>query len=171
MFCSSRKELSPSTFEQARLFCQQLVDKKMEFVYGGGAEGLMGFMADEVLSLGGAVHGVFPEGIFPNETAHQGLTELIITKDMMERKRQMMEMSDAFVIFPGGIGTLDEAVEVITWKSIGCFDKPIVFFNWEGFWDSFLALLEDYKQRKVLYPEAMKTFSNVGSVEEIFARL
>lgn len=171
VFCSSRKELSASTFEQATHFCKGLVARDMDLVYGGGLEGLMGFMADAVLAEGGKAYGVFPEGIFPNEVAHNGLTQLILTKDMMERKRKMMEMSDAFVVFPGGIGTLDEALEVITWKSIGCLEKPILFFNWEGFWDSFAHLLKDYEARGVFHPKTLDTFQYVDSVDDIFARL
>ena len=171
VFCSSRKELSPSTFEQAKDFCKGLVDREMELVYGGGLEGLMGFMADAVLAEGGKVYGVFPDGIFPNEVAHDNLTQLIMTEDMMERKRKMMEMSDAFVVFPGGIGTLDEALEVMTWKSIGCFKKPILFFNWEGFWDSFHELLKDYESRGVFHPKTLDTFEFVNTVEDLFTRL
>lgn len=171
VFCSSKKELSQSTFLQADDFCTRLVKKNHGFVYGGGLVGLMGHMADKVLENKGKAIGVIPEGLFPNEVAHTGLSELIYVEDLMARKRKMMELSDAFVIFPGGIGTLDEAIEVMTWKSIKNFKKEIIFFNWEGFWDPFFDLLKHYEKEKVFYPETMESFSVVDTVDGIFKEL
>lgn len=171
VFCSSKKELTPSTFAQADDFCNRLVEKKHGFVYGGGLVGLMGHMADKVLENKGEAIGVIPEGLFPNEVAHPGLTELIYVEDLMARKKKMMELSDAFVIFPGGIGTLDEALEVMTWKSIKNFKKEIIFFNWEGFWDPLFDLLKHYEKEKVFYPETMESFAVANTVDEIFKEL
>lgn len=168
VFCSSKSNLSPTVFEQATLFSQTLIKNKMGFVYGGGAAGLMGFFADQLHELGGESIGVLPEGAFPNEVAHKNLTQLFYTKDMMDRKRKMMELSDAFVIFPGGIGTIDEALEVLTWKTIYKFDKPIIFFNWEGFWNPFLAMLSAYEKTNLFYPETMQAFQVVETVDDIF---
>ncbi|MCJ8277231.1 MAG: TIGR00730 family Rossman fold protein [Bdellovibrionales bacterium] len=171
IFCSSKSELSPSTFQQADAFCDTLVDKGHGFVYGGGLVGLMGHMADRVLDNKGEAYGVMPEGLFENEVAHPNLTKMYMVEDLMARKRKMMELSDSFVIFPGGIGTLDEAIEVMTWKSIKGFDKKIIFFNWEGFWDPVMDMLKHYEDQKVFYPETMACFKMVSTVDEIFKEL
>ncbi len=168
VFCSSKSDLEPSVFDQAKLFSKKLVENGDSFVYGGGAEGLMGFFADEVLSLGGKAFGVMPEKTFPQEAAHKGLTELHYTRDMLDRKRLMMELSEAFVIFPGGIGTIDEALEVITWKTVyKDINKPVVFFNWNGFWDPFFEMLKKFEKTNLFYPETMKSFKSVNSVEDV----
>lgn len=171
VFCSSKTDLSKSTFEQASLFCQKMVKHKITMVYGGGLLGLMGHFADRMIELGGETIGVIPDGAFPNEVAHQGLTQLIYTIDMMERKRKMMELSDAFVVFPGGIGTMDEVIEVMTWKTVYKFEKPVVFFNWEGFWDPFLQMLKTYEKTKLFYPETMRSFVVVDNIQDLMGAL
>jgi uncharacterized protein (TIGR00730 family) len=167
IFCSSKSDLSPSTFEQATLFCDKLQAQGHSLVYGGGLLGLMGHFADRMLERSGRVIGVMPEATFENEVAHQGLTELVYTKDMLDRKRVMMQRSEAFVIFPGGIGTMDEAIEVITWKTIYKFDKPIVFFNWENYWNPFLEMLKSYEKTNLFYPETMQAFQVVENMDEL----
>ena len=171
VFCSSRSSLSKETFEQADLFSEQLVAQGHGFVYGGGNAGLMGHFADKVIALNGKSIGVMPEKTFPQEVAHLGLTELIYTADMLARKGKMMDISDAFVMFPGGIGTMDEALEVITWQTIYKVNKPIVFFNWQGFWDPFLKMLEAYSKTELFYPETMESFKVVNQVQEIFKEI
>ena len=171
VFCSSKNDLSPVIFEQAKEFCHKLVQKGHRLVYGGGAVGLMGFMADEVLIKKGEVIGIMPNGCFENEVAHTGLTELIYTEDLMGRKRKMMEISDAFVVFPGGIGTIDEAVEVITWKSIVGFKKEIIFLNSENYWNPFFDLLNHYQNMNVLYPETLAAFKVASEVDSLFTEL
>ena len=132
---------------------------------------MMGHMANAMLAAKGEAIGVMPEGLFPHEVAHSGLTELIYTADLMERKRKMMELSDAFVIFPGGVGTLDEALEVITWKTIQRFKKPIVFFNWQGYWDPFWDMMKAYEAKNVFYPETMASFILVDDVDTLIKEL
>jgi len=171
VFCSSKANLSEDVFSQAQSFSRKLVESKMGLVYGGASVGLMGYFADQVLKLEGKVIGVMPEKIFDHEIAHQGLTELIYTPDMMDRKKKMMELSSAFVMFPGGLGTMDEAIEVITWKSIYKTDKPIIFFNWQGFWNPFLEMLKSYEKTGLFYPETMKSFTVVESITEMFNAL
>jgi len=171
VFCSSKSELSPQTFEKATEFCDQMVANDVGMVYGGGLLGLMGHFADRMIERKGKTYGVMPEGAFENEVAHQGLTELIYTNDMLDRKRKMMELSDAFVMFPGGIGTMDEAIEVITWKTIYKFEKPIVFFNIENFWDPFLEMLKSYEKTKLFYPETMKAFKVVDTIDDLMREI
>lgn len=171
IFCSSKSDLSESTFAQAKIFSEKLAEKNHGFVYGGGNGGLMGFFADQLIELGAKTIGVIPDGAFSQEVAHQGLTELIYTKDMLDRKGKMMELSDAFVIFPGGIGTMDEAIEVMTWETVYKLSKPIVFFNWEGFWDPFFKMLKEYEKTNLFYPETMKSFKVVDNVDDLFKEL
>lgn len=171
VFCSSRSNLPQKTFDQAHLFCERLAAEKDGFVYGGGAQGLMGYFANTLIELDAKTIGVMPEKCFPQEAAHQGLTELIYTADMMDRKRKMMMLSDAFVIFPGGIGTMDEAIEVLTWKTVYKFEKPIIFFNYDGFWDPFLAMLKTYEKTGLFYPETMKSFVVVDTVDALFEEI
>ena len=171
IFCSSKSDLSQETFDEAKKISHFLAENSHGFVYGGGAVGLMGFFADQIVSLGGTSIGVIPEGAFEQEVAHQGLTELIYTKDMLDRKRVMMERSDAFVIFPGGIGTMDEALEVLTWKTIYKFDKPIIFFNIDGFWDPFLQMLKAYEKTGLFYPETMRAFKVVDNMNDLIGEM
>jgi uncharacterized protein (TIGR00730 family) len=168
VFCSSKASLTASTFAQAEVFCDQLQKRGDGFVYGGGAQGLMGFFADQLVQRKVETIGVFPNGTFEQELAHQGLNELIYTEDMLDRKRKMMELSQVFVVFPGGIGTLDEAIEVLTWKTVYPITKPLIFFNWEGFWDPFLAMLKAYEKTGLFYPQTMDAFKVVNTVSEIF---
>jgi uncharacterized protein (TIGR00730 family) len=140
-------------------------------VYGGAKVGLMGLMADEFLASGGQVVGYLPKGLFPLEIPHRGLSELVETKDLFDRKRLMMENSDAFLIIPGGVGTLDEFFEVLTWKSLNCFDKPIIVYNVDGFWDSLLAMMKDLESKNVLTPNLMGCFQTCNTMEELLRLL
>ncbi len=168
VFCSSKASLSASTFQEAEAFCEKLAARQDSFVYGGGAQGLMGFFADHLIKRGVKTVGVFPNGTFDQELEHRGLTELVYTDDMLDRKRKMMELSDAFVVFPGGIGTIDEAIEVLTWKTVYDIQKPLVFFNWEGFWNPFFDMLKEYQNTGLFYPKTMDAFRTVETVNEIF---
>lgn len=119
-----------------------LVERGIRLVYGGGAVGLMGIIADTVLEAGGEVTGIIPVSLFPKEVAHQGCTELIAVDSMHERKRLMFERSDAFIALPGGFGTLEEIAEVTTWGQIGMHTKPVGVLNIDGYWDGLLSFLD-----------------------------
>jgi uncharacterized protein (TIGR00730 family) len=167
VFCSSKLDFSATTLEECRDIAKLLVKKGHSLVYGGAKVGLMGLMADEALAKGGKVVGYLPSGLFPSEIPHRGLSELVETKDLLQRKQLMMENSDAFLILPGGVGTLDEFFEVLTWKSLNCFDKPIIIFNADGFWDSLLAMLEDLQSKKVLTSNLMGCFKTCNTTDEL----
>ena len=176
VFCSSRMspsdgDFAASIFTQGKAFCRKLVDRNFGFVYGGGACGLMGYLADQIVALGGKSLGVLPEKAFKKEVAHPNLTKLIYTKDLLDRKRILMENSQAFVIFPGGIGTMDEALEVITWKTIYGFQKPILFFNWQGFWNPFLDMLKNYEKAQLFDKVTMESFQVVDGLDDLFREL
>ncbi len=125
--------------EAARALGRGIVERKLELVYGGGSVGLMGIVADEVLSRGGVVRGVIPHSLFVREVGHRGLTECRIVESMHERKQAMADMAHAFVALPGGFGTLDETFEALTWAQLGIHEKPIVLVNVNGFWDHLVA--------------------------------
>ena len=118
-----------------------MVRRGIRLVYGAGSVGLMGIVADEVLRLGGRVLGVIPQFLVDKEVGHTGLTELIVTESMHERKLAMAEAADAFIALPGGIGTLEEIIEVFTWTQLGIHDKPCALLNTNGYYDQLTALL------------------------------
>lgn len=111
-------------------------------VYGGSSLGIMGVIADSVMLHGGEVIGVIPENLFSKEVAHTGITRLITVKDMHQRKSHMAELSDAFVAFPGGFGTMEELFEIITWNQIGLLKKPVTIMNIDGFYDNLIRMID-----------------------------
>jgi uncharacterized protein (TIGR00730 family) len=119
-----------------------IASRGLGLVYGGGKVGLMGVLADSVLSRGGEVIGVIPQALVDKELAHRGLTELRIVRSMHERKALMAELSDGFVALPGGYGTLEEFCEVLTWSQLGLHRKPCGLLNVDGFYDAFLAQID-----------------------------
>ncbi len=114
----------------------------MRLIYGGGRLGLMGVVADAVLDAGGAVMGVIPEFLTTMEVAHERVTDLVVTDSMHSRKRRMFELADAFVTMPGGLGTLDETVEIITWRQLGLHEKPVLICNVAGWANALLNAFE-----------------------------
>ena len=128
--------------EAARDLANVLVRHDLELVYGGADKGIMGVIADEVLELGGKVHGVIPKMLCEKEIAHQNLTELHIVASMHDRKSMMAALSDGFIAMPGGFGTLEEIIEIITWGQLKFHDKPCGLLNVEGYFDHLLAYLD-----------------------------
>ncbi len=169
VFCSASSRVDRGIWEAAQAFSWKLAERNWALVYGGGASGLMGHFADSVLEKKGQVIGVIPTCLHDvSEVAHPGLTHLDVVDDLFERKRVMLRKSDAFVIFPGGWGTLDEAMEVLTWKVLGQLDKPIYFVNINGFWTSQLRVFDEMKQAEMVREEAFQHYSVASSVEEAF---
>jgi len=119
-----------------------LAEAGVELVYGGGRVGLMGLLADAVLSANGTVIGIIPRRLLDAEVAHTGVTELLVVDGMHDRKRLMAEKADAFAILPGGIGTLDEFFEILSWKQLSLHDKPILLVDIDGYWAPLRALLD-----------------------------
>lgn len=171
VFCSSKLDFAPALIEDCRRLAKWLAGQNHSLVYGGAQAGLMGLMADGVLASGGKVIGYLPEGLFPSEIPHKGLTELVQVKDLFERKRLMMENSEAFVVLPGGVGTLDEFFEVLTWKSLDCFNKPILLYNINGFWNSLLAMMKDLEEKKVFTSNLMDCFTVCETMEDLLRYL
>lgn len=158
VFCSSKPEVVPRFREDTVALAQLFLKRKWTLVYGGGNQGLMGLLADEVLKGGGEVIGVFPEGALPNEVEHQGLTQLIRTSSYEERKKKFRDVSDVYIALPGGVGTLDELLEIITLKSIGLDLGPLVLHGPAGFWQLFCQLIQKFQDEGFLYPGLSDTF-------------
>lgn len=136
-------------------------------VYGGGKVGLMGLCADAVLANGGKVIGIIPSHISEREVQHLGLTELHVVPSMHVRKQMMVDRADAFVVLPGGIGTLDELCEVLTWRQLGVHDKPIVIVNTHGYWSPFIDMIDHIIDQGFMRPSDRKTFMVVDRVEDV----
>ncbi|HXD45068.1 MAG TPA: TIGR00730 family Rossman fold protein [Pseudolabrys sp.] len=145
VYCGSGPGTDPAFVEAARELGATLAREKVGLVYGGGAVGIMGAIAMSVLDHGGNLTGIIPEFLMSRERALRGTHDLVVTSDMHERKRMMFEMADAFVALPGGVGTLEEVVEQITWVQLGRHKKPILLANIKGFWDPLCALLDHMK--------------------------
>jgi uncharacterized protein (TIGR00730 family) len=146
VYCASGSGTNPAFVEAARAFGRILAENGIRLVYGGGSVGLMGTLADAVLDHGGAVTGVIPDFLVNREHMLVRAQERIITGDMHERKRVMFERADAFVALPGGVGTLEELVEQLTWAQLGRHKKPILILNVEGFWDPLCVLLDQMEK-------------------------
>ncbi len=142
VFCGSQAGQLPEYERAARELARVLAAHDVGLVYGGGHVGLMGALADAMLARGGRVTGVIPHHLMRPEVAHQGLTELIVVDSMHERKRIMADRSDAFIVLPGGYGTLEEMFEMVTWLQLRLQAKPVGVVNVEGYFDSLLRFLE-----------------------------
>ena len=135
VYCGASPGASARYAEAACELAAALVEHKLPLVYGGGNVGLMGVVADEVLRLGGEVTGVIPRALVEREVAHAGLTRMFVVKDMHERKAMMSDLADAFIAMPGGMGTLEELFEMLTWSQLGIHNKPVGLLNVDGFYD------------------------------------
>ena len=150
VYCGSGPGTNPAYVKAARTLGTALAGSAIELVYGGGGMGLMGEVARATIAGGGKVTGIIPDFLSEREHMLLEVQELIVTGDMHERKRLMFERSDAFVALPGGIGTLEELVEQLTWSQLGQHRKPIVLDNINGFWDPFLELLRHMRSQQFI---------------------
>jgi uncharacterized protein (TIGR00730 family) len=141
VYCGASPGADPKYADAARALAQVLVAHNIGLVYGGGNVGLMGVIADEVLRLGGEATGVIPRALVEREVGHAGLTRIFIVKDMHERKAMMAELSDGFIAMPGGMGTLEELFEMLTWSQLGIHAKPVGVLNVDGFYDGLVSFL------------------------------
>ena len=153
VYCGSSVGGNAAYSEAARELAAVLVGHDTELVYGGSSIGIMGVLADEVLNLGGKVHGVIPKILEQKEIAHEGLTELHVVGSMHARKSMMAALSDGFIAMPGGFGTLEEIIEVLTWGQLRFHDKPCGLLNVRGYFDKLLDFLEHTESEGFLRPE------------------
>lgn len=154
VYCGSSPGTDPGFIEAARQFGQILGENGIRLVFGGGSIGLMGALADSLIRHGGAATGIIPEFLTAKEQPRRLAQEQIITRDMHERKRTMFDRADAFVALPGGLGTLEELVEQMTWAQLGRHKKPILIANINGFWDPLLALIDHMRRLGLVPPPA-----------------
>ena len=168
VYCGSKLGAKSTYATAARELGVQMAARGIRLVFGGGRIGMMGEVADQVLANGGRVTGVIPHFLDELEVAHKGVTELIAVESMHERKHIMFSRSDAFVILPGGLGTLDECMEIITWKQLQIHACPIIILDVDGYWQSLKALFKDIVEGGFAHPKALELFSIVDSVDGVF---
>ena len=152
VYCGSNKGTRARYAEAAVELADALVDRGIELVYGGASRGIMGVLADRVLEQGGAVHGVMPQQLVGKEIAHDGLTKLHVVGSMHERKLLMAALSDGFIALPGGFGTLEEIIEIVTWGQLRFHDKPCGVLNVDGYFDHLLAFLDHAREEAFVRP-------------------
>ena len=171
VYCGSGAGSNPRFLESAVALGKVFAENHIRLVYGGGSIGLMGAVAGSVLEHGGSVTGIIPEFLMKRENMLSRVQELIVTPDMHERKRLMFERSDAFVALPGGIGTLEELVEQMTWQQLGRHTKPILLANVDNFWEPLLALLAHMRETEFIRPNLQVHVLKAERVEDILPRL
>ena len=171
VYCGSGPGTNPRFVEAATALGKALAENGVGLVYGGGSIGLMGAVATSVIDHGGIVTGIIPDFLTSRENALARVQELIVTHDMHERKRLMFERSDAFVALPGGIGTLEELVEQLTWQQLGRHTKPVLLANIDGFWEPLLALLAHMRATQFIRPTLTVDILKAERVEDILPRL
>ena len=171
VYCGSGPGTNPRFVEAAIALGKALAESGIRLVYGGGSIGLMGAVATSVLDHGGTVTGIIPDFLTSRESALTRVQELIVTPDMHERKRLMFERSDAFVALPGGVGTLEELVEQLTWQQLGRHSKPVLLANIDGFWEPLLVLLAHMRATEFIRPSLAVDILKAERVEDILPRL
>jgi uncharacterized protein (TIGR00730 family) len=171
VYCASGPGKNPAFMQAAKQFGRILAESGIRLVYGGGSVGLMGALAESVLAHGGAVTGVIPDFLVNREHMLLSAQERIITPDMHARKREMFERADAFVGLPGGVGTLEELVEQLTWAQLGRHKKPILILNIERFWDPLCALIEEMRRLEFIRAGMTVDLLVAETVEDILPQL
>jgi uncharacterized protein (TIGR00730 family) len=171
VYCGSGPGSNPAFIKAAQDFGKILAENKVRLVYGGGSVGLMGELATSVLDHGGMVTGIIPDFLTGREQVLQRAQEVIVTRDMHERKRIMFERSDGFVALPGGIGTLEELVEQLTWAQLGRHKKPILVANIDGFWNPLCALIDHMQNLEFIRPGLTVKLLIAKKVEDILPRM
>ena len=171
VFCGSKAGDNPAYAETAEALGRAMGERKIRLVYGGGRIGIMGIVAQAVFDAGGPITGVIPDFLMQLEVGNELGGDLVITESMHTRKARMFELSDAVIVLPGGLGTLDEAFEIITWKQLRQHDKPIVLVNVAGYWDPFVALVDSIIAGGFAHEKARELFTVVDSVDAVFPAL
>lgn len=171
VYCGAATGDDPAHRETAEALGRALGARGVRLVYGGGRVGLMGVLADATIAAGGSVTGIIPRHLYRREAAHGKVDELIVVDSMHARKSRMFALADAFAVLPGGLGTLDETIEVITWRQLGLHDKPIVILDAGGYWRPLIALVEHAIASGFARAEARRLFSVVSRVEDVFAAI
>ena len=157
----------PTILSAARRLGQMMAARGVGLIYGGAQIGLMGALADAVTEGGGKVTGIIPKHLDQREVGHRGVTELLIVDSMHTRKRMMFDMADAFAILPGGLGTLDETFEMLTWRQLRLHDKPIILVDLDGYWQPLIALVDHAIAEGFAPPPVRRLFTVVPAIEAV----
>ncbi len=168
VYCGSSDRGPAAHRDAARAFGREMAERGIRLVYGGGRVGVMGTLADAVLDGGGAVTGIIPDFLMRHEVGHAGVTQLEVVATMHERKARMAELSDGFVVLPGGLGTLDELFEIVTWKQLGLHTKPIVVVNSAGYWDALRTMIDGIVADGYARPENAALAAFVDDIDGVF---
>jgi uncharacterized protein (TIGR00730 family) len=171
VLCGSREGIDPAHRAAAIRLGQLMAERGVRLVYGGGSIGLMGVIADAVIAAGGEVVGVIPDFLIRYEVGHRRLTDLVVTDSMHDRKRRMFEMADAFAILPGGLGTLDETFEIVTWKQLRLHDSPIIVLDVNGYWSPLLNLVAATIVGGFAHPDVAELITVVETPEQVLQSL
>lgn len=171
VYCGSAGNVAEIYRDAATQLGRILVKNGLGLVYGGGRVGLMGLVADAVLHEGGRAYGIIPHHIADREVSHTGLTELHVVETMHERKQMMVDRADAFVILPGGLGTMDEFFEIMTWRQLGLQDKPVVVVNIEGYWTPLLRMIDHLIEEGFAREADRQALLVVDKVEDVIETL
>ena len=171
VFCGARFGKSPLYEDAIVSLGQGLAARRIGLIYGGGRVGLMGRLADAVLDAGGRVAGIIPDFLSAREVAHARVTDLTVTDSMHSRKQLMFARADAFITMPGGLGTLDETIEIVTWRQLGLHDKPILIVDVDGWAQPFAAVLEATVAQGFAGADALRLFELVPDVAGVLAQL
>lgn len=171
VFCGASNAVAAEYLAEGRKLGNMLAERGLHMVFGAGDCGLMGATANGALEKGGTVTGVFPRVLEGLEAEHKGLTETIIVDDMHTRKMTMFDKSDAFVILPGGFGTMDETFEVITWKQLATHQKPIVLYNYKGYWNNWVTMTEQFINGGFASQRTRTMYDVVDTLEEVFTKI
>ena len=168
VFCGSSKPENHTKLENEVISLGNLIlKKKLQLVYGGAKIGLMGLVANTILKGGGYVTGIIPKLLSKKEIINKEVSDLIIVNNMHERKKKMYDLSDAFIILPGGIGTLEEFSEITTWKILGIEKKPIFLLNFDGFYDNLIQQFEVMEKYNFLYSDILKEIIIINSISDL----
>ncbi len=171
VLCGSGEGTAPAYRAAAAALGRALATHGIRLIFGGGSVGLMGAVADAVLDAGGEAVGVIPDFLIRYEIGHKRLSDLVVTDSMHERKRRMFEMADAFVVLPGGLGTLDETFEIVTWKQLRLHAAPIVVLDVDGYWEPLRALIDSVIAARFAHPKVAELMTFVSSPDEVIAAL
>jgi len=171
IYCGSNFNGDPVLKEKLVQLASVLVREQIDMVYGGGSVGVMGVMANEVLARAGRVIGVIPQFLMDKEVGHRGITEMIITENMHQRKQKMADLADGFLILPGGFGTLEEFFEVLTWLQLGLHAKPIGVLNVGGFYDPLFAQMDKMVESRFLKPANRDLVFNEEDPEQLLYKM
>jgi uncharacterized protein (TIGR00730 family) len=176
VFCGSKSGNKPGFTQQAIELGTALGKNGIQLVYGGGGKGIMGAIADAVLDNHGKVLGIMPKLLLEWEAQHEGLTELIVTETMHDRKKILYDKADVAIILPGGMGTMDELFEMLTWNNLNIHQKKVIILNWEGFYTPLIALMdhmhaegfmyEDWKTRIIVAKDAQEVMETINAWSE-----